>query len=62
MNGNGKDMRWDGIRRDWTPEEVERLRGSVQIEHTLARRGAERLWELLNTEQYLPNLGALSGA
>ena len=60
-NGNGKDARWDGIRRDWTPEDVERLRGSVQIEHTLARRGAERLWELLHTEEYLPTLGALSG-
>ena len=62
MSGNGKDTRWDGIRRDWTADEVERLRGSVQIEHTLARRGAERLWELLHTEEYLPTLGALSGA
>jgi len=65
-NGNGdgqvKSTRWDGIQRDWTPEDVERLRGSVQIEHTLARRGAERLWELLHTEDYLPTLGALSGS
>jgi isocitrate lyase len=61
-NGNGKSTRWDGIQRDWTAEDVERLRGSVQIEHTLARRGAERLWELLHTEDYLPTLGALSGS
>ncbi|HET9323087.1 MAG TPA: isocitrate lyase [Gaiellaceae bacterium] len=60
-NGNGKPTRWNGIRRDWTAEDVERLRGSVQIEHTLARRGADRLWELLHTEDYLPTLGALSG-
>jgi isocitrate/methylisocitrate lyase len=63
VSGNGKvDERWTGIRRDWSEEEVERLRGSVQIEHTLARRGAERLWELLHTEDYLPTLGALSGS
>jgi len=61
-NGNGTSTRWDGIQRDWTTADVERLRGSVQIEHTLARRGAERLWELLHTEDYLPTLGALSGS
>jgi isocitrate lyase len=61
-NGNGKSTRWDGIQRDWKAEDVERLRGSVQIEHTLARRGAERLWELLHSEDYLPTLGALSGS
>jgi isocitrate lyase len=58
---NGQS-RWDGIRRDYTPEDVDRLQGSVQIEHTLARRGAERLWELLHTEDYLPTLGAITGA
>ena len=42
--------RFDGIRRPYSPEEVERLRGSVPIEHSLARRGANRLWELLNSE------------
>jgi isocitrate lyase len=63
VSGNGKvDGRWTGIRRDWSAEEVERLRGSVQVEHTLARRGAERLWVLLHTEDYLPTLGALSGS
>ena len=39
--------RWDGIERPYTPADVERLRGSVRIEHTLARLGAERLWQLL---------------
>jgi isocitrate lyase len=58
---NGRS-RWAGIRRDWTSEDVERLRGSLQIEYTLARRGAERLWELLQTEDYLPTLGAITGA
>ena len=53
--------RFDGIERAYTPEEVMRLRGSVQIEHTLARRGAEKLWELLKTEDYVHALGALSG-
>jgi isocitrate lyase len=60
-NLNGQS-RWAGIRRDWTAEDVARLRGSVEIEHTLARRGAERLWELLHTEAYLPTLGAITGA
>jgi isocitrate lyase len=58
---NGQS-RWGGVRRDYTPEDVDRLRGSIQIEHTLARRGAERLWELLHTEDYLPTLGAITGA
>jgi isocitrate lyase len=58
---NGQS-RWHGIQRDYTAEDVGRLQGSVQIEHTLARRGAERLWELLHTEDYLPTLGAITGA
>jgi isocitrate lyase len=58
---NGQS-RWAGIRRDWTAEDVARLRGSVEIEYSLARRGAERLWELLHTEDYLPTLGAITGA
>jgi len=61
-NGTGNSTRWDGTQRDWTPKDVERLRGSVQVEHTLARRGAERLWELLHTDDYLPTLGAITGA
>jgi isocitrate lyase len=58
---NGRS-RWQGIHRDYAPEDVARLQGSVQIEHTLARRGAERLWELLHAEDYLPTLGAITGA
>ena len=58
---NGQS-RWAGVRRDYAPEDVDRLRGSIEIEHTLARRGAERLWELLHTEDYLPTLGAITGA
>jgi isocitrate lyase len=53
--------RWFGVARDYRPEEVERLRGTVAIEHTLARLGAERLWELLRTRPYVHALGALSG-
>src|SRR5512143_2049991 len=53
--------RWFGVARDYRPEEVERLRGTVAIEHTLARLGAERLWELLRTRPYVSALGALSG-
>lgn len=55
------DKRWQGIRRDYTPEDVVKLRGSVRIEHTLAKLGAERLWSLLQTEDYVPALGALTG-
>jgi isocitrate lyase len=53
--------RWHGIQRHYKPEDVLRLRGSVRIEYTLARRGAERLWNLFNTEPYVPALGALTG-
>ena len=53
--------RWEGMRRDYTAEDVVRLRGSVHVEHTLARRGAEKLWQLLNTEPYVNALGALTG-
>jgi isocitrate lyase len=61
-NGNGAaQRRWDGIERPYGAEDVERLRGSVHVEHTLARLGAERLWELLHREDYVPALGALTG-
>jgi len=53
--------RWEGIERLYAEEDVERLRGSVQVEHTLARLGAERLWELLQEEPYVAALGALTG-
>ncbi|MBL8008659.1 MAG: isocitrate lyase [Ignavibacteria bacterium] len=55
------DKRWSGIERPYTAEEVYKLRGSVQIEHTLARLGAERLWNLLHTEMFVRALGALTG-
>jgi isocitrate lyase len=53
--------RWEGVTRSYGPEQVERLRGTVRIEHTLARMGAERLWELLRTRPYVHALGALTG-
>jgi isocitrate lyase len=53
--------RWKGVERPYTAEDVLRLRGSIHIEHTLARMGAERLWELLKTEPYIHALGAMSG-
>ncbi|MEA2560258.1 MAG: isocitrate lyase [Acidobacteriota bacterium] len=56
-----KDRRWKGIQRPYKARDVLRLRGSIQVEHTLARMGAERLWELVHTEDYVPALGALTG-
>lgn len=53
--------RFDGITRPYTPADVEMLRGSVAIEHTLARKGANKLWELLKTEPYVHSLGAMTG-
>ena len=53
--------RWAGIKRRFSAADVYRLRGSVRIEHTLARLGAEKLWQLLHSEAYVPALGAISG-
>ncbi|WP_159942411.1 MULTISPECIES: isocitrate lyase [unclassified Nocardiopsis] len=53
--------RWAGIERTYSADDVVKLRGSVTEEHTLARRGAERLWDLLHTEDYVNSLGALTG-
>src|SRR5215472_7114527 len=55
------DPRWSGITRPYSSEDVAQLRGSVHVEHTLARLGAERLWHLLHREPYVPALGALTG-
>ncbi|HTV02021.1 MAG TPA: isocitrate lyase [Luteitalea sp.] len=55
------DPRWKGIQRTYTAEAVVRLRGSVQEDHTLARRGAEKLWNLVNSEDYINALGAMTG-
>src|ERR1051325_5516621 len=53
--------RWDGITRDYTADDVLRLRGSIDVEHTFAQLGAERLWDLLQNEPYVAALGALTG-
>jgi len=55
------NARWKGVERPYKAEDVLRLRGSIQIEHTLARMGAERLWELLQSEPYINALGAMTG-
>jgi isocitrate lyase len=57
-----EDARWTGVERSYTAADVVRLRGSVQIEHTLARRGAERLWRMLQAQDYVRTFGALTGA
>jgi isocitrate/methylisocitrate lyase len=55
------DPRWSGIERNYSAEEVVRLRGSFTVEHSIARRGAERLWDLLGSEDFVPALGCLTG-
>ncbi|MDT8915707.1 isocitrate lyase [Amycolatopsis sp. PS_44_ISF1] len=55
------DPRWAGVQRTYSAADVVKLRGSVVEEHTLARRGAEKLWKLLHTEDYVHSLGALTG-
>jgi isocitrate lyase len=55
------DPRWSGVKRPYRGEDVVRLRGSVNIDHTLARLGAERLWKLLSTEPYVAALGSMTG-
>lgn len=55
------DSRWKGIERTYTASDVVRLRGSMQIEYTLAKKGADRLWYLLHSEDYINTLGALTG-
>ena len=56
-----ENLRWKGIRRGYQAEDVVRLRGSIHIEHTLARRGAEKLWKLVEEEPFVSTLGALTG-
>src|SRR5690349_18425655 len=53
--------RWKGVQRTYSFADVRRLQGSVVVEHTLARRGAEKLWDLLQSEPFVPALGALTG-
>ncbi|MGI8885914.1 MAG: isocitrate lyase [Gaiellaceae bacterium] len=61
MGTNGQG-RWTGIERPYTREDVERLQGRFRVEHTIARLGAERLWQLMASEPYVAALGALTGA
>ena len=56
------DRRWAGIERPYSAEEVIRLRGSFQVEHTIARRGADRLWQAMHSEELVRTFGALTGA
>ena len=56
-----ENPRWKDVKRNYSAEDVVRLRGSVNIEHTLAKRGAEKLWGLLHTEPFVNALGALTG-
>jgi len=56
-----ENPRWAGIKRPYTAEEVVRLRGSLMVEHTLARRGAEKLWRLMHEKPFVHSLGALTG-
>ncbi|MEP7063519.1 MAG: isocitrate lyase [Betaproteobacteria bacterium] len=56
-----ENPRWKGIRRAYSADDVVRLRGSLAIEHTLARRGAEKLWKLVNEQPFVSTLGALTG-
>ena len=53
--------RFAGIKRDYTPDEVERLRGSIKIEYSMCKKQSQKLWNLLNTETYVNTLGSLSG-
>jgi isocitrate lyase len=53
--------RWAGVKRDYTAQDVVRLRGTLQERHTLAERGAAKLWDLLHTEDYINALGSLTG-
>src|SRR5258707_15784703 len=61
LNHWSTDPRWFGITRPYSYSDVVRLRGSIQIEYTLARLGAERLWNLMHTDAYVPALGAITG-
>ena len=61
LNHWSTDPRWSGITRPYSYSDVVRLRGSIQIEYTLARLGAERLWNLMHADAYVPALGAITG-
>ncbi|CAN5369675.1 isocitrate lyase [soil metagenome] len=56
-----EDPRWEGVIRNYSAEDVIRLRGTIQVEHTIARLGADRLWDLMKTTEYVNALGAMTG-
>jgi isocitrate lyase len=56
-----ENPRWKGVKRGYAAEDVYRLRGSVQVEHTLARRGSEKLWKMMHERPFVNSLGALTG-
>jgi len=56
-----ENPRWQGVKRGYTAEDVYRLRGSLMVEHTLARRGAEKLWNLMHQRPFVNSLGAMTG-
>jgi isocitrate lyase len=56
-----ENPRWTGVKRGYAAKDVLRLRGSIQIEHTLARRGAEKLWRMMQERPFVNSLGALTG-
>ena len=56
-----ENPRWKGIKRGYSAADVVKLRGSVKVEHTHAQRGAEKLWNLINTEPFVNSLGAMTG-
>ncbi|TDI47883.1 MAG: isocitrate lyase [Acidobacteria bacterium] len=60
-NGWREDSRWDGISRPYSPEDVQRLRGSLLVKYTLASRGARRLWDQLSSAKHVAALGAVTG-
>ena len=62
MGSGETNGRFASVERPYTTEDVERIRGRFHVEHTLARLGAERLWQLLHSEDYVAALGALTGA
>src|SRR5260221_11772521 len=57
-----QDARWQGIRRDYSADAVDRLRPSIKIEYSVASHGAQRLWDLLQKEKYVATSGTLTGA
>ena len=61
QTGTWNSSRWEGIHRPYSPQDVERLRGTVRIEYSVARGGAEKLWKLLHDQPYVAALGALTG-